>query len=804
MHFMAKQATVIITAIVIAAIAVALALIPGAAYSHSGAPGNFSPSAQEGKLLWSYEVGEGLYVLAASGGTVYAGVHDDLQYHLYALDAVTGNLLWRHQTGDRVSYPVVSGSVVYVGSLDNFLYALDAATGVLLWRYRTVGDVRSAPVVSGGVVYVGSDHLYALDVATGELHWQYETTEIVFSPVVSGGVVYIGSRARRDYLKALDAVTGELLWQWTHPFRNSNDRTSLTSSPMVSDGVVYAGWSFNGWNSGVRWPLYAFDSATGDTLWQRQTDSVVSKTVVSDGAVYAGSDDLDVWDAFNGGLHWSYQTDGNVHAPEISGGVVYIGSEDKHLYALDAATGAFLWRYDTSGDVRLYGVDGGVLHVVSGSNLYELNATTGDLLWGYDTDGEVSSFAKSSGAVYVASEGQLYAIGASELMVTPTPPPPTPSPTIPRLTATTPSAPLPTTRPTPTRPATPTPKPPTPIGRPTVNFHASQTQVTTGEPVVLTLSVANSIIKPEMTLQLVLQLPSGVVVSGEGLSGECSVQCSVIYKVPTGENKEFPLKAVANQPGPFDIKGRMEWYFGDDVVTTHDGEVGTLRLEAVAPVATPAPTPVPTLPPHVGNPTVNLHATQTEVQLGEPVKLQLSVVNSIAKPEMTLKLILPVPSGWSMSGSGFAESCTGQCTATYTVPSGKQRSIDLEMQPNQPGSFTVEAKMEWWFGDDVTTLTGDYKDLVLNVVGPPTPTHPPTPTPFPTAIPAPIAPSGNNGGGGCGVGFSGSGDLALLALLALPLAGSLARPQIAEPALPPLAQLGLVSIAGLRRRKGIP
>ena len=72
---------------------------------------------------------------------------------------------------------------------------------------------------------------------------------------------------------------------------------------------------------------------------------------------------------------------------------------------------------------------------------------------------------------------------------------------------------------------TPTPKPTTPIGQPTVNFHSSQTEVMLGEQVVLTLSVANSIVQPEMTLQLVLQLPSGLLVSGEGGIGEaCSVQ----------------------------------------------------------------------------------------------------------------------------------------------------------------------------------------------------------------------------------------------------------------------------------------
>ena len=373
-------------------------------------------------------------------------------------------------------------------------------------------------------------------------------------------------------------------------------------------------------------------------------------------------------------------------------------------------------------------------------------------------------------------------------------PPPTPTPTAASTTTHTASS-------GGTRQPTPTPKPTTVIGQPTVNFHASQTEVLTGEPVLLTLSVANSIIKPEMTLQLVLQLPSGLLVSGEGgIGDECSVQCVGIYKVATGENKDFLLTAVANQPGSFDIDGRIEWYFGNDLDTTHDGDAETLRLDVVAPELPPTPTPTliptpqPTLPPHVGQPTINLHSTRTEVKLGDPVLLQLSLVNSIAKPEMTLKLILQVPSGWSMSGSGFTESCTGQCTATYDVASGDQRSIEIEMQPNQAGSFTVEAQMEWWFEDDTSTLDGKAVSLPMTVLPLATPV-PPVPTVAPQRS-QPIPSS--SGGGGCN-SMGGAGSLVLLGLLILPVVGLMARPLMARPTLPRVARAGLAPLDLLAR-----
>ena len=320
---------------------------------------------------------------------------------------------------------------------------------------------------------------------------------------------------------------------------------------------------------------------------------------------------------------------------------------------------------------------------------------------------------------------------------------------------------------------TPTPKPTTAVGEPTVNFHASQTEVMTGEPVQLTLSVANSIVKPEMTLQLVLQLPSGLLLTGEGISETCSVQCSATYQVPTGENRDFLLTAVANQPGAFDIESRMEWYFGNDAETTHDGEVETLRIVASAPVATPAPTPTPTpsptptpkptLPPHVGQATVNIHASQTRVQVGEPIVLTLTADNSIVRPVMTVKLRLIVPPGWSASGTGFTGACSGTCISTYQVPTGDIRSIMLEMLANQVGTFEARAEMEWWFGNDTTTLDGSVASLELTAGPLPTATPEPPPT-----VMFPIS-DGSSDGGGCG--FGDTSDFALLGLLALPLVG---------------------------------
>ena len=173
-----------------------------------------------------------------------------------------------------------------------------------------------------------------------------------------------------------------------------------------------------------------------------------------------------------------------------------------------------------------------------------------------------------------------------------------------------------------------------------------------------------------------------------------------------------------------------------------------------------------------------------------------------------------------MSGSGFAGSCTVQCTATYDVASGYQRSIDIEMQPNQAGSFTAESQMEWWFGNDVSTLDGTTVSLPLTVPGQTTAaqrnaatrgvTAPAAVTPTSPPPPPPVVPARESGGGCNSVSdYAGPASLALMGLLILPAVGLVGRNIL--PRLPlrrpdgmgrkVLAMRGLAGIVNRKRNK---
>jgi len=155
-----------------------------------------------------------------------------------------------------------------------------------------------------------------------------------------------------------------------------------------------------------------------------------------------------------------------------------------------------------------------------------------------------------------------------------------------------------------------------------------------------------------------------------------------------------------------------------------------IPMSAETPTETPSPTP------KTGEVSVYLHGEKTKVTVGEDIILSLSAVNLITRPTMTLQLILKVPSGMSVTSTGFVESGSGQYTSTYTVEPGEERHIEVHIKTNQVGKFNVEGDICYYFGGDKSTA--EYKTVKLpvkvNPVSTPTPTGT-TPTPSSTETP---------------------------------------------------------------------
>ena len=292
---------------------------------------------------------------------------------------------------------------------ENVLNTSNVANLDLFWTVNTGTISSSSPAVANGILYIGTDdgfgdgEFWAVDTATGLVPWLRGLGPFFTSPAVVKGIVYAGSGDHNVY--AFDAATGATLW-------TAATGGYVASSPAVANGVVYAG-SGDG-------KLYALDASSGSQVWASAATSgaIISSPAVVNGSIYVGSNNiLYSFDAFFGSPIWTLATGAQIESSAaVTNGVVYIGSDDKKLYAVDASSGTILWSALT-GDVVTSSpaVANGIVYVGSAdSKLYAFTAETGTLRWSQTVGGPIrSSPAVANGIVYVGSEDtKLYAFNA--------------------------------------------------------------------------------------------------------------------------------------------------------------------------------------------------------------------------------------------------------------------------------------------------------------------------------------------------------------------------------------------------------
>ena len=113
----------------------------------------------------------------------------------------------------------------------------------------------------------------------------------------------------------------------------------LYASPVVSGGRVFIG--------GGDGRMYAFDAATGATLWVGEAQNLffVDSAAVGHGLVFASSvyQTLLAYDAETGAVAWTSDLTDVRASPTLAGGTLYVGSFDGTLSALDPQTGTPKW-----------------------------------------------------------------------------------------------------------------------------------------------------------------------------------------------------------------------------------------------------------------------------------------------------------------------------------------------------------------------------------------------------------------------------------------------------------------------------
>lgn len=211
--------------------------------------------------------------------------------------------------------------------------------------------------------------------------------------------------------------------------------------------------------------------------------------------------------------------------------------------------------------------------------------------------------------------------------------------------------------------------------------------------------------------------------------------------LPEGISREITVKLNANSA---EAQAGQEQY--DDFITFVLADAPDLEIPVRLETDCPA-----------GEACGYLHTTHTEIQVGDRAEMTYTV--STANEPVTAKLTLELPDGWQMDGEGFAEKCSGVCTATYEVSASDQRHIGMIAYPNQAGEFDLRGKAEYYRMENgrLVLYASSQESVTINVLpneaaptSPPpaatgvptttaTATATPAPTPGPTEAPAPSA-----------------------------------------------------------------
>lgn len=112
-----------------------------------------------------------------------------------------------------------------------------------------------------------------------------------------------------------------------------------------------------------------------------------------------------------------------------------------------------------------------------------------------------------------------------------------------------------------------------------IDLQAQRTNIEAGESVQLSHSVANLHLEEEVTVQLVLEAPSGADVSGTAdVDGGSASQFITTVQLGPGEVEDQRITIDLLEPGEYELTGQAIYYFGDNP-GTGDGEEISIPIE---------------------------------------------------------------------------------------------------------------------------------------------------------------------------------------------------------------------------------
>jgi len=370
--------------------------------------------------------------------------------------------------------PAIYGNI-FVVAWNTLLAAYDLPTGTLLWskvcpNLPTFGTgQRTSPTIKDGFVYANSGNgrgVVKLDVTTGAVIWARSITNAPFTGntllghtvilnVGGTDVLFIGTTAGEVYAIDCASPTGANFAGWTAGAGNPQMVNGDVWGTLSSNGtdVVYVGTD-GAFEAGYG-KLYAFDAATGATLWTiEETTGLMGHDLDGDVAgdltteIFRGPISVDVdgslyfitgfnseIDGTPSGAYYKAGADGTVKwgmpgkfayysGPVIDANLVYMTvarywtSEAPVTVALSKLTGSVVWTSDPFFDGQ--GLAEGALSCepLLPDLLYQGNRANRFMVWNTDNGNAEFEYTWKTNTVSGNVIGAGIAIAPSNVVMT--------------------------------------------------------------------------------------------------------------------------------------------------------------------------------------------------------------------------------------------------------------------------------------------------------------------------------------------------------------------------------------------------
>lgn len=97
---------------------------------------------------------------------------------------------------------------------------------------------------------------------------------------------------------------------------------------------------------------------------------------------------------------------------------------------------------------------------------------------------------------------------------------------------------------------------------------------------------------------------------------------------------------------------------------------------------------------------ISITASDTQFAVGEQTSIQYSVNSYLNTEELTVQLLVETPSNVDITGVSGAEEGSNQFVAVSTLGPASQEQVRINLVANSPGTYTVTAIADYYFGEN--------------------------------------------------------------------------------------------------------